>query len=80
MSPRRRLLEQQLAALEAHRGTSSPLGKLHDRLTEELRAARQAGLEPTLRAVHDVPSIEDTAMERTFTSTFISRIRKKLGR
>jgi hypothetical protein len=53
---------------------------MHEEYQRRRVEGRQAAsLEPSLPAVHDVPTLEGTPFERTHTGTFIGRLRRKDG-
>jgi hypothetical protein len=54
--------------------------EMHEAYLRRRTEGRQAAtLEPTVPAVHDVPTLEGTPFERTHTATFIGRLRRKDG-
>lgn len=73
-----RRIERQLKALEELAGDNleGALGELHGDLTSRLLDLKRSAVEPTLHRVHDVPAPEGTLLERTFTGTFIGRLRR----
>lgn len=75
----REILEKQLRAIEeiSNGRPEGILGELYDELKAELEAAKRDACYPS-KPLHDVPTIEDTPLERTFTGTFIGRLRKRL--